>query len=598
MNSAEVNAFSSPGPTAEEVCQQLERILSSGEFHSSQRGRRFLQFIISETLAGRSEFLKAFTIANDVFGREVSFDAQNDPVVRIEAGRIRRRLERYYLVAGQTDPVTITVPKGGYVPHFEYSHRAEVPASPAPSPDALQDVEAVNHERLLPTFHRSKLLIALILGTILVIAANALYIFLAPELSVSGGALSGTSPTEASAPKVVVEAFENGRPVDTTFDIAHGLRDEVIGQLAKFDDIVVIADPSKADRAGPAGYALQGSIQLEGERLRSVARLVRQFDGVVIWASNYDADLRTQSKLEIQSDVAHQIATAVAQPYGAIFQADTDTIARQPQSGNWNAYACTLAYYSYRRSMNAQSHNTARDCLQRATQQFPKSATSWALLSLTYLDEMRFHYKLGTSSSVQPLELAASAAERAAALAPNNARVLQALMLVSFFKEDIDKALQAGAAAYAINPNDTEVAGEYGLRLAMSGKWQSGCELVSGAVNKNAGPKGYYEVGMALCALMRNDIRAAELWSRMADLDYNPMHRLVLLSILGAAGKTADAKQEQDWLVAHAPELMNNIRREVSLRLQRPEDQDSFFSGLRALGIAIEPTQPRIKTGK
>ncbi|AJD42511.1 TolB/tetratricopeptide repeat domain-containing protein [Rhizobium gallicum bv. gallicum R602sp] len=589
MNSAEVHPFGDPGPTAEEVCQQLERILSSGEFHSSERGRRFLQFIISETLAGRSEFLKAFTIANDVFGREVSFDAQNDPVVRIEAGRIRRRLERYYLVAGQTDPVTITVPKGGYVPRFEYSHRPEVPASLAPSPDAVQDVEAVDHERPFPGPGRSKLLIALVAGTFLVIAA-ALYSFLAPERSVSGGAIPGTSPTEASAPKVVVEVFGNGRPVDTTFDIAHGLRDEVIGQLAKFDDVVVIVDPSRAE--GAAGYALQGNIQLDGERLRSVARLVRQFDGAVIWANNYDADLRAQSKLEIQSDVAEQIAIAVAQPYGAIFQADTDTIARQPQSGNWDAYACTLAYYSYRRSMSAQSHNTARDCLQRATQRFPKSATSWALLSLTYLDEMRFHYKLGTSSSVQPLELATSAAERAAALAPNNARVLQALMLVSFFKEDIDKALQAGAAAYAINPNDTEVAGEYGLRLAMSGKWQSGCELVSGAVNKNAGPKGYYEVGMALCALMRNDIRAAELWSRMSDLDYNPMHRLVLLSILGAAGKPADAKQEQDWLVAHAPELMNNIRREVSLRLQRPEDQDSFFSGLRALGIAIEPPQP------
>ncbi|NLS08164.1 hypothetical protein HGP14_33765, partial [Rhizobium sp. P32RR-XVIII] len=132
-------------------------------------------------------------------------------------------------------------------------------------------------------------------------------------------------------------------------------------------------------------------------------------------------------------------------------------------------------------------------------------------------------------------------------------------------------------------------AGEYGLRLAMSGRWQSGCELVSSAVNKNAGPKGYYEVGMALCAFMRNDIQAAELWSRMSDLQYNPMHRLVLLSILGAAGKTADAKQQQDWLEVHAPELMRNIRREIALRLQRPEDQQKLFSGLRALGIAIDP---------
>ncbi|TCU40096.1 hypothetical protein [Rhizobium azibense] len=595
MSGAKGNPLIHPRPTAEEVCQQVDRILSSDEFHSPNRGRSFLKFIVSETLAGRSEFLKAFTIANEVFGREVSFDAQNDPVVRIEAGRIRRALERYYLVAGQADDILITVPKGGYVPHFEYAHDSRGAASPAQSPDVSQGIGSGNQEKASSGSRPSILLMALVMGAVLVTVAAVLYIAFAPALFVSRGPLSGRSPGEASEPKVVVEAFA-GSGVPNAVEIAHGLRDEVISQLAKVDDIIVVADPSRTGRTAAAGYALQGNVQLDGSRLRSVARLVRQSDGAVIWANNYDADLRTQSKLAVQADIAQQISTAVALPYGAIFQADTGTIARQPQSGDWDTYACTLAYYSYRRSMNTHSHDTALDCLQRATQRFPNSATSWALLSLTYLDEMRFRHKLGTSSPAQPLELASSAAERAAALAPDNARALQALMLVSFFKDDIDKALQAGAAAYAMNPSDTEVAGEYGLRLAMSGKWQSGCELVSSAINKNAGPKGYYEVGMALCAFMRNDMKAAELWSRMSDLQYNPMHRLVLLSILGAAGKMAEAKQEQDWLAAHAPDLMNNIRRDITLRLQRPEDQEKFFNGLRASGAFIEP--PRAEVGK
>jgi hypothetical protein len=76
-------------------------------------------------------------------------------------------------------------------------------------------------------------------------------------------------------------------------------------------------------------------------------------------------------------------------------------------------------------------------------------------------------------------------------------------MLANFFSNDISGALRAGAAAYAINPNDTEVAGEYGLRLSMSGKWESGRELISAAVSNSAGPGGYYEVGVALCAFMR-----------------------------------------------------------------------------------------------
>ena len=126
-NATKIDVFSSLGPTAEEICRQVERILASEEFHAPKRARNFLEFVVSETLAGRSGFLKAFTIANVVFGREASFDPQNDPVVRIEAGRIRKALERYYLVAGQTDDVIVTVPKGGYVPHFEYLRDAPPP---------------------------------------------------------------------------------------------------------------------------------------------------------------------------------------------------------------------------------------------------------------------------------------------------------------------------------------------------------------------------------------------------------------------------------------------------------------------------------------
>ncbi|MDE1991740.1 MAG: hypothetical protein KGI75_04525 [Rhizobiaceae bacterium] len=589
MGSAKVNALGNEVPTAEEICRQLARILTNEEFHSPDRGRKFLQFIVDETLAGRSEFLKAFTIANQVFGREVSFDAQNDPVVRIEAGRIRRALERYYLISGQDDEVIITIPKGRYVPHFEYARSCGRRASRGPYPDVVEGFEpAAEGIRSSRRFSRRQPRFMVALGAVLVIGALCVYTFLGPASPVSRTALPEASVAKTSEPNIVIESFDDGGVVDAASDFAHGLRSEIIGQLAKFADIVVIADPSKANPQNPVGYALQGDVQLDGDRIHSVARLVRQSDGAVIWAKNYDADLRASNKLDIQADVAEQIASAVAQPYSVMFQSDAATIARQPQASDGDVYACILAYYSYRKLMNLQSHDTALDCLKRAVARFPDSATSWALLSLTYLDELRFRYKLGAVSSDHPLDLAASAAEHATALAPSNARALQALMLVSFFKNDMVKALEAGTAAYAANPNDTEVAGEYGLRLAMSGKWESGCELISNAVNKNAGPKGYYEVGMALCAMMRGDIQAAELWSRMSDLQYNPMHHLVLLSILGAAGKTTEAKQEVIWLNTNAPDLMKNVRREVSLRLQRTEDQERFFKGLRAAGIAID----------
>ncbi|MDM9625602.1 hypothetical protein QTL95_06835 [Rhizobium sp. S152] len=567
-------------PKSEDILQQMEKILASDEFHAPERGRQFFRFVVTETLCGRSQFLKAFTIANEIFGRETSFDAQNDPVVRIEAGRIRRGLERYYLVAGHADAVIITIPKGGYVPHFEYAPAQPLPgARPAP-------VDPSPGRQLPSRLPVSGLAMA---GAAVLIIALAVWGALATGLF---GRLANPGNQAVAAPPdpiVVVDTFQFDGSDNDASDIAQGLRDEVIGQLAKFDDIVVVADASKANYRSASGYTLQGNIQRDGDRLRAISRLVRRSDATVIWANNYDADLGAKSILQTQADIGQDIAIAVAQPYGAIFVSDTDEIARPLSNEEGGAYDCMLAYYSYRRTMDLVTHKAARDCLRQATERFPRSATSWALLSLVYLDEMRFRYKLGAPPSADAQRLAADAASRATAIDPNNIRALQAVMLVSFFANDLDTALKAGAAAYARNANDTEVAGEYGLRLAMSGDWQSGCELISAAVNKNAGPKGYYEVGMALCAQMRGNLQAAELWSRMSDLEYNPMHRLVLMSILGAEGKTAEALQQRDWLNAHAPALMKDIPSQVALRLQRKQDQDLFLSGLRVLGVATDP---------
>src|SRR5689334_7325487 len=86
--------------SAPDVRAELHRILSSVNFQTSDRNRRFLEFVVDETLDGRMAQLKAYTIATFVFGRWDNFDPQADPVVSMEARRLRRALERFYLVEG------------------------------------------------------------------------------------------------------------------------------------------------------------------------------------------------------------------------------------------------------------------------------------------------------------------------------------------------------------------------------------------------------------------------------------------------------------------------------------------------------------------
>ena len=112
------------------IREQLGRILASPEFHATDKMRGFLRFVVEEKLAGRSHRLKGYTVAVEVFGRGEDFDAANDPIVRIQAGRLRRALERYYLVAGRLDPILIDIPKGRYVPRFTVQKLAERPHDP------------------------------------------------------------------------------------------------------------------------------------------------------------------------------------------------------------------------------------------------------------------------------------------------------------------------------------------------------------------------------------------------------------------------------------------------------------------------------------
>ncbi len=102
----------------ERVREALKRILASRSFEGVESLKRFLDFVVSETLAGRGDQLKEFSVGEDAFGKGASFDPRNDPIVRVQARRLRSRLERYQQAEGQSDEVFIELPKGGYVPSF------------------------------------------------------------------------------------------------------------------------------------------------------------------------------------------------------------------------------------------------------------------------------------------------------------------------------------------------------------------------------------------------------------------------------------------------------------------------------------------------
>jgi TolB-like protein len=99
--------------------KQLDRIASGDEFRKCPQLVRFLRFAVNEALSGRDGGSKERLIGMEVFGRSADYDAGCDPVVRVEARRLRRKLAEYYAGDGSGDPIEIRLPKGGYLPTFE-----------------------------------------------------------------------------------------------------------------------------------------------------------------------------------------------------------------------------------------------------------------------------------------------------------------------------------------------------------------------------------------------------------------------------------------------------------------------------------------------
>ena len=107
------------------VFEQLERVLASPLFSNSKRYPALLRYVVEESLNGRADNLKERTLGIEVFKRDSHYDTNIDPVVRVTAGEVRKRLAQYYYEAGHETEIHIELPSGSYVPEYRNpeSHR-------------------------------------------------------------------------------------------------------------------------------------------------------------------------------------------------------------------------------------------------------------------------------------------------------------------------------------------------------------------------------------------------------------------------------------------------------------------------------------------
>lgn len=379
----------------------LQRVISSRDFANSDRKKRFLKFIVQETLSGRSDRIKAYTIAVDIFGRSPSFDPTADPLVRIEAGRMRRSLEHYYLTEGSSDGVQITVPKGGYVPHFslrtgsrslvtpvladERMNAGRMPAViPTPvtfdqAPAAAAFASPLPHRplRIGGRLPNVRLLLPALLA-VTVMGAAILFLLLQSWETQKGRTIAEQGPT------LMVLPFENDSADPAQNIYARGTTEAVIGALILFRNIFVLgADSSfrfpteKVLRDAIPGvrvdYVLKGSINRMDSRILINVALLRAEDHQYLWSGSFRQEFNPGNMIDLQQDIAMQVARIVVQPHGVIDRAELRNNAGRPPD-TLSSYECVLQTREYWRQPNAKQHKQVRACLEQAIRKDPNYA--------------------------------------------------------------------------------------------------------------------------------------------------------------------------------------------------------------------------------
>ncbi|HVO09482.1 MAG TPA: hypothetical protein VMX54_01900 [Vicinamibacteria bacterium] len=521
------HARSSSEPSPDVAFEQMERLLASGDFDATPRSRAFLRFIVEETLAGRQDGLTQAAVATRVFDRREDFDPTIDPIVRIQAGRLRRSLERYYLLAGAGDPVRIELPRGGYVPVVRWASRREGEAVPA------------------------------------------------------AAAARGADDW----PSVVVGPFRNGGMDARADEAAVRFCERVSVEIGRYGDVRV-ALWSELERLGGVacdrgGFLLSGHLTSDAAGWRALARLVDCRNARQIWAEEFRGGPGPAS--EFHDQAARMIAVRIASEHGVMARL-LGAEQRRPAAGESTPYGAILRSYRFYSTREPDDLVAALAALQRVVRAEPECGAAWVQLARLCADNLA----LALAPVETPLELAMSCARNGVQLEPFSQRARTTLAQSLLLQGELAAARVEARQALELDPGALAGVDSIGWLLTLLGERRTGPALVREAIARNPCPSPVVFQALWLDHLQRGDFgesyRAALRYREPSSF----WPALMRACSLGHLGRRAEAKPEAAEVLRRRPDFLRHGRALIGRLVRVPEAFDRLLSGLGRVGLGLE----------
>lgn len=501
-----------PAPQREAILAALERLLAWPEIARSPQLGRFLDYIVQRTLEGHEQAIKAYSIAVDVFGRATDFDPQADPIVRVQARRLRGLLDDYYRGPGLGEPLQIHLPVGRYVPEFA---AAPEPGPAEVEPDTPPQARAPRFGGW--SFGASWFALAVIaLG--LAMTAYAMTAW-RPQ---------GGQDGALQRPTITIVEFQNlaGAVASPPPQVA-GLAIELVTDLEQFGTIGVRygggGEANLAVANLPASdYVLTGIVRPDGAVVQYSAILTDSLTSTVVWNQTLAVPASDALQPGVLDIVSKSLSLVLGSPRGPLHIAARQLLASAvPPQAAVNPYLCRVLFDLYRETGGAGEAERASACYAALSESERTSPPVLAAMASLLAEQPGAEGGAGDR-----LRLAADDLQRAIGIDPISSFVWDQQARLHEAQGELTAARADFSSAVQLNGANADALAAYARLLALAGNLADAEAMARDAAASSPSPPPWYQGVPALLALRDGDfakaITCAELYAE-ADRELGPI---------------------------------------------------------------------------
>lgn len=538
-------------PTPGQVRAQLSRMLESKEFHAPERLKAFLSFVVEETLSGNEGSIKAYTIAIAAFGRNQDFDPQLDPIVRIEAGKLRKALELYFYSHSE-DEVLILIPKGTYVPVFSYSQPGDQREKTLPELISQPDKSQKQPPSVLPEA---------------VLEQEKRPVLLVLPFSMRGDDEQLSSFLAGLTDNLLAQVYNN--------EVVHILEAPVkYASDANEVNVVQLA------REEGARFVLHGQGQSVGDAIRLFVALTDAQKGLRIWTEKYDSPCSPDNILQVQDDVSRSIFSTVLDSVGVISRTLIQETNYLPPE-ELGVYEASLRYIGWVTSFDRQSYDRAREALELNIDRDPRNPILLSQLSDIYSSDYQFAFNQIPGN----LELAIDLAKKALSF-DSNCHMAKLARALYFFlvrdKSQLETLLRGLPEQKDINPY---VQAWVGLIIGMSMDLEEGKNIITNATRLNPYQSSCHNAVPFMYHFSKGDYEEALRYALLINAPACVWDPMLLTAAYAMVGQSAEMEKARKRLLALEPDF-NTKRKQLLFGLLFDEPKVKMIdSALKKAGL-------------